>query len=164
MPKKLKLTDLSLKNTRQIGNMIGKMLKVSDTVLLNGTLGAGKTTLTKAISKGLGIKSDHYVVSPSYAIINEYLADLKIYHFDLYRIESPDEFFELGAYEYLQGDGVCIIEWADKFVDAMPKENLSILLEETKAGQNKRNMTLLATSKRYEAIIKSLKDEKENLS
>ena len=155
MPKKLALTSLSLNETKKLGNALGKALKGGDVVLLNGELGAGKTTITKSIAKGIGIKSARYVVSPSYAIINEYDAKLKIYHFDLYRLANADEFHELGAYEYLDSDGVCLIEWGDKFTEAMPNQRLELKLEH--AGEKERNATLTAYGKRYEEILKELK-------
>lgn len=151
MPKKLVLASLTLAETKKTGNALGALLRGGDVVLLNGELGAGKTTITKAVAKGLGIRSARYVVSPSYAIINEYDAKLKIYHFDLYRLESVDEFNELGAYEYFQGDGVSLIEWGDKFSEAMPKERLEILLEY--AGEDKRDITITAYGKRYKEVL-----------
>jgi tRNA threonylcarbamoyladenosine biosynthesis protein TsaE len=156
MPKKLVLASNNLSETKKIGKALGRLLKSGDVVLLNGELGAGKTTLVKAVSTGLGIKSDHYVVSPSYAIINEYNANLKIYHFDFYRINNIDEFYELGPYEYLSGEGVCLIEWGDKFKDAMPKERLEILLEQT--GTFKRRMTVTAFGRRYKEIAAGLRE------
>jgi tRNA threonylcarbamoyladenosine biosynthesis protein TsaE len=154
MPKKLVLLSQSPGETKNIGSKLGALLKAGDVVLLNGELGAGKTTIAKAIAKGLGIKTDHYVVSPSYAIINEYNAKIKIYHFDLYRIDHQDEFFELGADEYFQGDGVCLVEWGDKFTDAMPKERLEVLLEHVSATQ--RRITIKAFGKGYGEIAKGI--------
>lgn len=155
MPKKLIFDSLILSETKKIGRTLGTLLREGDTVLLNGELGAGKTTVAKSISKGLGIKTMRYVVSPSYAIINEYDARIKIYHFDLYRLASAEEFEELGAYEYFGADGVCLIEWGDKFPDAMPKERLELLFEH--AGGDKRDLTITASGNRYEKILAELK-------
>ena len=154
MPKKLVLLSQSQGETKNIGSKLGALLKAGDVVLLNGELGAGKTTIAKAIAKGLGIKTDRYVVSPSYAIINEYSAKIKIYHFDLYRIDHPDEFFELGADEYFQSDGVCLVEWGEKFADAMPKDRLEVLLEHI--GTTQRRITIKAFGKGYNKITADL--------
>jgi tRNA threonylcarbamoyladenosine biosynthesis protein TsaE len=158
MPKKLTVNSSSLNETKKLGVKLGALLKTGDVILLSGELGAGKTTIAKAISKGLGIKSDHYVVSPSYAMINEYEADINIYHFDLYRLVSADELYDLGAYEYFQGDGVCLIEWGDRFIDAMPEERLELLLEHVTT--NSRRISMTASGKRYEKIISGLKKKK----
>ena len=154
MPKKLAFLSHSLSETTQFGNKLGKILKAGDVVLLNGELGAGKTALAKGISKGLGLKSARYVVSPSYSIINEYNAKIKIYHFDLYRIATLDEFYGLGAHEYFNSSGVCLVEWGDKFANAIPKKRLEILLEHT--GEKERKITITAFGKRYEEIVKGL--------
>ncbi len=161
MPKKLAFTSFNLSNTKKIGNMLGALLAAGDIVSLNGELGAGKTTIAKAISTGLGLKSDHYVVSPTFAIINEYHADVKIYHFDFYRLGDPSELDGIGAYEYFQSDGVCLIEWGDKFADALPKERLDVLLEH--AGARQRTITFSPHGKRYAKIVDDLKISVENL-
>ncbi len=154
MPDELFFNSSSLKETVKIGKMFGGLLKSGDVVLLSGELGAGKTTIAKAISLGIGLASDHYVVSPSYAIINEYNAGTMIYHFDLYRLGSIDELYELGAYEYFQSDGICLIEWGNSFLDAMPKERVEILLEYS--GENCRTLKLSAIGKRYAGLIKAM--------
>lgn len=109
---------------KAFGLELGEMLKSGDVVCLTGDLGAGKTTLTKAIAVGLGI--DDYVTSPSYTIVNEYEGRLPLYHFDVYRINDAEEMYELGYEDYFFGSGVCIIEWAGMVEDLLPEERIWI--------------------------------------
>ena len=93
---------------------IGKQLRQGDLVALIGDLGTGKTCLTQGIARGVGVYSNQIVNSPSYTLINEYAGKIPIYHVDLYRLQNHDEILDLGLDEYLKGNGICIIEWADK--------------------------------------------------
>lgn len=102
----------SVERTRALGAALGALLAPGDVVLLEGDLGAGKTALTQGIGKGLNV---HTVVnSPTFTILKEYSGRLPLYHFDLYRIESPDEVYSLGFEDYFGGDGVCVVEWAER--------------------------------------------------
>ena len=100
--------------TQNIGEEIGKQLRQGDLVALIGDLGTGKTCLTQGIARGVGVYSNQIVNSPSYTLINEYAGKVPIYHVDLYRLQNHDEILDLGLDEYLKGNGICIIEWADK--------------------------------------------------
>ena len=100
--------------TQNIGEEIGKQLRQGDLVALIGDLGTGKTCLTQGIARGVGVYSNQIVNSPSYTLINEYAGKIPIYHVDLYRLQNHDEILDLGLDEYLKGNGICIIEWADK--------------------------------------------------
>ena len=100
--------------TQTIGEQIGRQLRQGDLVALIGDLGTGKTCLTQGIAKGIGVYSNQIVNSPSYTLINEYDGKIPIYHVDLYRIQNHDELLDLGLDEYMEGNGICIIEWADK--------------------------------------------------
>lgn len=117
--------------TKKIGNRIGDILKKGDIVCLKGDLGAGKTTLSKSIADALGV--DEPVTSPTYTLIHEYQGRIPLYHFDVYRISEPDEMFDLGFDEYLFGEGVCIIEWADKIETLLPETCIWITI---KNGEN----------------------------
>ena len=108
--KNIKLDSLEI--TEKFGEKLGSLLQAGDVICLNGELGAGKTTLTKNIAKGMGIED--YVTSPTFSIINEYYGKLNLYHFDTYRLEDVEEVSYLGFDEYFYGDGVCVIEWADR--------------------------------------------------
>ena len=100
--------------TQTIGEQIGRQLRQGDLVALIGDLGTGKTCLTQGIARGIGGYANQLVNSPSYTLINEYDGKIPIYHVDLYRIQNHDELLDLGLDEYMEGNGICIIEWADK--------------------------------------------------
>ncbi|MCK5533892.1 tRNA (adenosine(37)-N6)-threonylcarbamoyltransferase complex ATPase subunit type 1 TsaE [bacterium] len=110
--------------TKKIGKYLGGILKGGDVICLVGELGAGKTTFTQGVAKGL--KVDEYVNSPTFRLINEYKGKYPVYHFDLYRIDSILEIEELGYKEYFYSEGITIIEWADKIVDVWPEERIEI--------------------------------------
>ncbi len=100
------------KQTEELGLRLAEGLKAGTVIALIGDLGSGKTALTKAIAKGLGIEQQ--VTSPTFTIIQEYSGGrLPLYHFDVYRLEDEEDMYELGYEEYFYGDGVCVIEWAD---------------------------------------------------
>ena len=84
-------------------------------LFLNGELGAGKTCFAQGLASGLGVAADEAVTSPSYTLMNHYHGRLDLYHFDLYRLVDPDDLLELGFDDYLGGDGVTVVEWADRF-------------------------------------------------
>lgn len=113
---------LKIKNeeeTGRFGRALAAQLMPGDIVCLVGDLGTGKTALTKAIAAGLGI--EEHISSPTFNIVREYHSGrLPLYHFDVYRLSSPEELFETGAREYFYGQGVCVIEWADLIADEIP--------------------------------------------
>jgi tRNA threonylcarbamoyladenosine biosynthesis protein TsaE len=98
--------------TLELGRKLAETLKDRDIVELEGRLGAGKTVFAKGIASGLGIEED--VTSPTFTLLKEYAGRLKLYHFDLYRIEDEEELRETGLYDFIGGEGVCVIEWAEK--------------------------------------------------
>ena len=100
--------------TQTIGEKIGKQLRQGDLVALIGDLGTGKTCLTQGIARGVGVYPNQIVNSPSYTLINEYAGKIPIYHVDLYRLQNHDDLLALGLDEYMEGNGICIIEWAEK--------------------------------------------------
>lgn len=113
--------------TSAFGESLAARLKPGDIVALSGDLGAGKTTLTKAIAKGLGIKSQ--VTSPTFLLIQEYKEGrMPLYHFDVYRLNGAEDLYELGFEEYLFGDGVCVIEWADQIEELLPATAIKIYI------------------------------------
>jgi tRNA threonylcarbamoyladenosine biosynthesis protein TsaE len=137
--------------TKNIGYKLGKLLDKNSIVCLIGDLGAGKTTLTQSIAKGLEI--DDYITSPTFTIVNEYEGRIPLYHFDVYRIGSSDEMYDIGFDEYINSDGVCIIEWANLIEDILPDEYLYI---DIKYKENGREMTLNPKGYKYEDIVKEL--------
>jgi tRNA threonylcarbamoyladenosine biosynthesis protein TsaE len=102
----------SVERTRVLGEALGALLAAGDLILLVGDLGAGKTALTQGIGAGLGVRG--VINSPTFTILKEYAGRLPLYHFDLYRIDSPDEVYTLGFEDYFEGDGVSVVEWAER--------------------------------------------------
>ncbi|MEE9499020.1 MAG: tRNA (adenosine(37)-N6)-threonylcarbamoyltransferase complex ATPase subunit type 1 TsaE [Nitrospinaceae bacterium] len=101
-------------DTLSLGKKIGRHLEAGDIVLLFGDLGAGKTTLTQGIARGLGVAKEEYVRSPSFTLVNEYPGKVPVFHIDLYRIDSSQELEDLGLEEVFSSEGVSIVEWAEK--------------------------------------------------
>ena len=118
----------SPEETRKIGQRIGETLKAGDVIALIGDLGAGKTCLTQGIARGVGIASHEIVNSPSYTLINEYAGEIPIYHIDLYRLKHHGEIVDLGLEEYLGGNGICIIEWADRMSNLLPANYIQVTM------------------------------------
>jgi tRNA threonylcarbamoyladenosine biosynthesis protein TsaE len=97
-----------------LGEKIGKHLKAGDIVFLFGDLGAGKTTLTQGIARGLGVAKEEYVRSPTFTLVNQYKGKVPVFHIDLYRITSSHELEDLGLEEVFTSEGISIVEWAEK--------------------------------------------------
>lgn len=124
----LTFTTRSPDETRAFGRRLGGLLAAGDVVALVGDLGAGKTCLVQGIAQGLEVPESSCVRSPSFVILNVYPGRYELNHLDLYRIESPAELEELGYREIFYGEGVTVIEWADKITDFMPEEHIRISL------------------------------------
>lgn len=114
----IKITCNNEKETNELGEKLASILEAGDFVCLDGTLGTGKTFLSKSIAKSLGV--NEYITSPSYTIINEYEGKYPIYHFDVYRIDDVDEMYEIGYEEYFFGEGICLVEWANMIKELLP--------------------------------------------
>lgn len=112
--------------TRQFGLDLARQLLPGTVVALIGDLGTGKTTLTKSIAEGLGVTE--LVTSPTFTIVHEYEGRLPLYHFDVYRIGSPEEMYELGFEEYFYSQGVSVVEWADLIMELIPEDAIVIHL------------------------------------
>lgn len=136
--------------TMAIAEKLGKKISAGDIICLFGDLGAGKTTFVKGLAKGLKFNSQK-VKSPTFVLMNIYEGRLSIYHFDLYRIEENAELTMIGYDEFLYGDGVAVIEWAERLNTLMPKERLDIELTHKKLEERMIKMT--ARGKRYETFI-----------
>ncbi len=120
----MEITTQSREETLALGKRLGQCFEPGDIVLLFGDLGAGKTTLTQGLCLGLGLAEDDYIRSPTFTLVNEYQGTGKIYHIDLYRLDSLREIEALGLEEALYSDGVSIIEWAEKlFPESRSKQN-----------------------------------------
>ncbi|MBN2529466.1 MAG: tRNA (adenosine(37)-N6)-threonylcarbamoyltransferase complex ATPase subunit type 1 TsaE [Deltaproteobacteria bacterium] len=114
-------------DTQAFGKRLAALIQKGDVIGLSGDLGAGKTFLSHEICRALGVPESQPVNSPTFTIINEYHCDrFPVYHMDLYRLSEPDELYDLGLWEYYDGDGVCLVEWFDKFHDLWPEEALML--------------------------------------
>lgn len=117
----------SAEETAELGRRLGEILQKGDTVCLTGDLGTGKTAFTGGIAEALGIGG--YITSPTFTIVNEYEGDLPLYHFDVYRIGDPGEMFETGYDEYVSGEGITVIEWAELIQDILPPDRIEVFIE-----------------------------------
>jgi tRNA threonylcarbamoyladenosine biosynthesis protein TsaE len=142
----------SLADTDAFGQRLAQHLFPGAVVTLIGPLGAGKTHLARAIAVGLGISNPNIVNSPTFVLIQEYDARLPIFHFDAYRLTKEAEFIDLGAHEYYERGGVCMIEWADKAPTALPRQRLEVRI--TITGPDSRRVELTGIGKRYEELIR----------
>lgn len=136
----------SVEETIALGAKFAKTLKKGDAVALIGDLGAGKTVFTKGVAKGLGVKNARYVNSPTFVIIKEYEGRFPLYHFDLYRLDGHSGFDDMNYEEYFYGDGVTVIEWADKIRALLPKKYIEVKL--SVIDENKRRIEIHPSSLR----------------
>jgi tRNA threonylcarbamoyladenosine biosynthesis protein TsaE len=137
--------------TTAFGQRLATRLFPGAVVALIGPLGAGKTHFVRAVAEGLGIADSRIVSSPTYVLIQEYPACLPIYHFDAYRLRSPNEFADLGAHEYFESHGVCLVEWADRVEAFLPAEHLRIHIRIT--GETSRRLEMEGRGERYKRIL-----------
>ena len=134
----MKFQSSSADETVALGKKIGSLLKAGDVVALQGSLAAGKTTLTKGIAQALGVKDT--ITSPTFCLISEYEGKMPLYHFDVYRLQGSDDFANLGAEDMIYGKGVCMIEWSEKIMDELPKKTIVIRLEAREDDANARDI------------------------
>lgn len=136
--------------TIKLASRLALLLKPGDVVTLEGELGTGKTTFTKGIAQGLGVKQN--ITSPTFTIVKEYDGELPLYHMDAYRLEHSDE--DIGFEEYFDGDGISVIEWA-KFIDTyLPEFRLNIGFQYV--NEHERLLTFEPSGSHFEKIINEL--------
>ena len=138
--------------TIAVGEKLGKLLKPGDVVLLTGDLSAGKTTFTKGIGKAIGVKK--IINSPTFTIVKEYRGDeFTLYHLDLYRLDGLNQDFDLE--EYIQSDGICVIEWPYQVKELIPDEYIKVSLKLT--GESNRSIEITFVGDRYKDLEEVLK-------
>lgn len=138
----------SVEQTASLGQRLGALLQRGDCVCLTGDLGTGKTAFTGGIAKSLGI--DDYITSPTFTIVNEYEGRLPLYHFDVYRIGDVSEMHETGYDEYISGDGITVIEWAELISEILPDERIEVIIEKDRLDKpDNRIITIKFTGDRY---------------
>ena len=150
---RFKLISHSPEQTQRLGVSIGELTLPGDIFLLVGGLGTGKTCLTQGIVWGLNIKE--YALSPSFVIMRELHGRLPLYHIDLYRLDHIDEIEELGLDDYLYGNGVCVVEWAEKGLSVLPAEHLMIQI--SFLSDTERSFQFKPSGQRYREILGQLK-------
>ena len=141
---------INSEETSNLAERLAQLLQPGDVIALEGDLGAGKTTFTKGLAKGLEVKKT--VNSPTFTIIKEYNGRLPLYHMDVYRV--ADAFEDLGFDEYFEGDGVTVVEWAHLIEEQLPHELLTIFLYREEGDQ--RKMVFVPKGNRYEQLCKEI--------
>lgn len=128
----------STEETIELGKKIGSKLRSGDVLAMQGTLAAGKTTITKGIALALDIEDT--ITSPTFCLVSEYEGKLPLYHLDVYRLDGADDFINLGADEMIYGHGVTVIEWSEKIMDELPSSTIIIRIEpeESETGSRRK--------------------------
>lgn len=151
----LRLLSKAPTDTEKIGEKIGQALENGDVVCLSGELGVGKTAFVKGLAKGMGVKE--HITSPTFTIVNEYNGKYTLYHFDVYRVNDVDELCEMGFEEYLYGDGISVIEWAELIKPILPKEKLWVeISKDIKKGEDYREISLTPYGEKYSKMVQQL--------
>ena len=148
--KELRVVTYAPDQTRSLGKKLGSLIDGSFLITLSGELGAGKTTFTQGLARGLEITRN--VTSPTFTLMKSYKGRLPLYHIDAYRLEDIDQ--DLGFEEYVDGDGVCVIEWSNFIEDVLPEERLSINL--TISDDDSRMLVFSAYGDKYEEVLERL--------
>ncbi len=154
----------SAAQTQRLGMRLGELLRGGELILLNGQLGTGKTTFAQGLAQGMGISAN--INSPTFTLLKEYAGRIEsqpgngsapqrspaLYHFDLYRLDNPEEIFDLGFEEYFTSDGVCVVEWAEKADLYWPTDHLDIRLK--MLSETKRGLLFAAIGPRYCELLR----------
>lgn len=140
----------SAQETIEVGKKIGQKLQPNDVVLLTGDLSAGKTTITKGIGLALGVQK--VINSPTFTIVKEYEGKCPLYHLDLYRLDGVHNDFDLE--EYMEREGVCVIEWPYQVEEILPNEYLLITID--RINEQQRNITLEGYGQRYISLVEEM--------
>jgi tRNA threonylcarbamoyladenosine biosynthesis protein TsaE len=147
------ITTGSARETRQLGQLFGGLAEAGLVVLLSGQLGAGKTCFAQGVGTGLGVASSSPVTSPSYTLLNIHQGRLPFYHFDLYRLTQVDDLADLGYDEYAEGDGLTVVEWADRMTGAL-SSSIDVAIESL--GGEQRKISFVARDDRGAELLGQL--------
>jgi len=148
------LVSNSVEETVALGRELGKRLMPGDFIALIGDLGSGKTHFVQGVAEGDDMPAEVCVTSPSYTLLNEYSGRVPLYHFDLYRLHGDGDIQELGFEEYFYGDGVCLVEWAERLDQELPEENLKIVFSQL--DETSRKIDFFCNGSRYELLVRDL--------
>lgn len=144
----------SSEDTEKFGNGLGQNADPGDVICLDGDLGAGKTTLSQAIARGLQVPDNYYVTSPSFSIFHEYPGRIPMYHMDFYRLHDLEEVVDLGFDEYFYQSGLTVIEWSKRAEPILPET--ALLVQLTISEGNRRNATITIPGIQWEKKIASI--------
>ena len=136
----MKFVSHSTQETEQFGEEVAKSLRGGDVLAFTGSLGMGKTAFTRGLARGLGCRGR--VTSPTFTIVNEYDGKTPLFHFDMYRLGSSDELFDIGWDDYLARDGVCAVEWSERVSDALPDDTIYVDIARGEEDENTRTITV----------------------
>ena len=140
-------------DTLNFAKKFASKLNKKDVVVLSGDLGSGKTKFTEGILSFFGLENE--ISSPTFTIVNEYSKnDIKIYHFDVYRLEDSSEFYEIGGDEYYE-NGICIIEWGEIIEDALPHDYIKIDFSRNLNDENSRTLNIQSIGSKYDDLVNS---------
>ena len=126
--------------TEALGQKLGSTLAPGSVVAFRGGLGMGKTAFTRGLARGLGCTGR--VTSPTFTIVNEYRGNIPLFHFDMYRLDSSDDLFDIGWEDYLGRGGVCAVEWSERVDDALPEDTILVDISRGSGGENDRVITI----------------------
>ena len=154
----MKFTTNTPEETLKFGYKLGKKLHEGAIISLNGEFGTGKTWLSKGIAFGLDVPEHEYVNSPAFDLVHEYEGKYPVYHIDFYRLETLSEEDYHWLVEYIDGNGICLIEWGDKFIDKLIGSYLRIELNHVNFS-DKREIIITARGENYEKLLKELNDD-----
>jgi tRNA threonylcarbamoyladenosine biosynthesis protein TsaE len=149
--RELVLESHSEDETERLGEQLGELLEAGDVIALEGALGAGKTCLVHGLARGVGVPPERRIASPTFTILNEHRGRVPLYHADLYRLARPEELYEIGFGEYLEGRGAMVVEWFDRIPEAKPHGHLEVRIEIT--GETDRSLMASAHGTRAAAIL-----------
>ncbi|MFQ3550357.1 MAG: tRNA (adenosine(37)-N6)-threonylcarbamoyltransferase complex ATPase subunit type 1 TsaE [Armatimonadota bacterium] len=138
--------------TIKLGERVGKLINEGSVLALFGELGAGKTTFTKGLAVGLDLPDD--IHSPTFTLVHEHYGKMPLYHIDLYRLESEAEAETIGIEEYIESDGVTVIEWPDRLGESLPKESLIVHIKVISDDQRKFEFYSVYENKNFDDIRK----------
>jgi tRNA threonylcarbamoyladenosine biosynthesis protein TsaE len=139
-----------------LGKILGTLAGPGDIIAMTGDLGSGKTHFAMGVARGLGVAPSIPVTSPTFTLLNCYSGRLPLYHFDLYRLAGAADLHDLGFEEYFYGEGVCLIEWAERLGNSIPEERLEVSF--VYVDEFSRIISFTPNSSRYERMAKSLHD------
>lgn len=136
----MKYLSHSVEETEQLGQRLAVSLSPGTVLAYTGTLGMGKTSFTRGLAKGLGCHGR--ITSPTFTIVNEYDGKLPLFHFDMYRLNSSDELFDIGWEDYLSRGGICAVEWSERIADALPDDTVFVDIRRHAENENWRIITV----------------------